>query len=117
MSKGKIKDKDAHNVPPARSADGREKQLVKLAMDLAEEQLRKGTATSQVMTHFLKLATESETLSREKLKNENALLKAKVEALASTKKIETLYAQALTAMRIYSGDSSQLVDDDVDYDD
>lgn len=88
---------------PARSIESRENQLVNLAVSLAEKQLRAGTASSQVITHYLKLGTTYASLEREKLKNENLLLAAKTEALKSSKKIEELYINALTAMGIYSG--------------
>lgn len=88
---------------PASTPEGRENQLVALAVDLAEQQLRDGTASSQVMTHFLKLGTAKAELEREKLKNENLLLKAKTEALESSKNMEAMYREAITAMQRYSG--------------
>lgn len=94
--------------PPATTPERRENQLVSLAVELAEKQMREGTASSQVITHFLKLASGREELEREKLRSENSLLKAKIEALASAARVEELYAKALTAMRSYAG---QLPDD------
>lgn len=88
---------------PARTVESRENQLIAYAVDLAEQQLLKGTASSQVITHYLKLGTTREQLEKEKLKNENFLLKAKAEALQSGKNIEELYRNALDAMRSYSG--------------
>src|SRR6188474_166936 len=73
---------------PATTDDGREGQLVSSAIDLAERQIQDGTASSQVITHFLKLGSTRERLEQERLKNENSLLKAKVESLKSQKKIE-----------------------------
>ena len=99
---------------PATSPEGRENQVVNLAMDLAEKQMREGTASSQVITHFLKLASPRERLEREKLAAENEVLRAKVEQLASAKNVEELYSAALNAMRQYSG---QEPIDDEDYDD
>jgi hypothetical protein len=88
---------------PAITQKGREDQLAALAVDLAEKQLAEGTATSQVITHYLKLASTRELLEQEKLANENELLRAKVEQLASMQRQEELYAEALLAMRAYSG--------------
>lgn len=88
---------------PASTPEGREGQLVSLAVDLAERQLIDGSATAQVITHFLKQATAREILERERLVRENELLTAKVEQLASTKRIEELYQSALDAMRTYAG--------------
>ena len=96
----------------ATTAEARERQLVALAHDKAEEQLRNGTASAQVITHFLKLGTAQANLEREKLRNENELLKARVDSLASQARMEEIYSQALSAMRAYSGQ----VDTDEDYD-
>lgn len=97
---------------PALNEEARENQLISLAMDLAEQQLRDGTASSQVITHYLKLSSTKEKLEKEKLIEENKLLKAKTENLQSLKRIEELYSESLNAMRDYSGHGS-----DEDYDD
>lgn len=88
---------------PAFNPESRENQLISLAVDLAEQQLREGTASSQVITHYLKLGSTKEKLEREKLMEENKLLRAKTKALEDQKEIKTLYADALKAMRKYSG--------------
>lgn len=88
---------------PALTEESREKQLIYLATDLAEQQLRDGTASSQVITHYLKLGSMREKLERERLAEENKLLKAKTEQIQSMKRVEELYAEAITAMRNYSG--------------
>ena len=89
--------------PPATTLEGRENQLISLAVGLAEKQIREGTASSQVITHFLKLATTREKLEQEKLAHENALLQAKTDSMASARKVEDLYDQAISAMRSYQG--------------
>lgn len=99
--------------PPARSVEARERQLIAQANDLAERQIRQGTASAAVITHFLKLGSTREKLERERLERENELLRAKVEQLASARNVEELYRDALNAMRAYSG---QDVEED-DYDD
>lgn len=88
---------------PALTPEARENELVMLAVDLAEQQLREGTASSQVITHFLKLGSTKEALEKEKLKHENQLITAKTENLKAAQRIEELYANALQAMRVYSG--------------
>ena len=88
---------------PATTPEGRENQLISAAIDLAERQIREGTASSQVITHYLKLGTTREQLEKEKIRNENQLLQARVEALASTRRMEELYEEAIQAMRSYSG--------------
>ena len=90
---------------PASTSAGREAQMISLAMDLAEEQLRNGTASSQVITHFLKLGTENAKLERERLENENLLLMARVDQIKSSKESGELYANAIEAMRRYSAHS------------
>lgn len=88
---------------PALTPEARENQLISLAVDEAERQLREGTASSQVVVHFLKLASSRDRLEREKLEQENELLKAKTEAFRSAKKTEELIENALAAMRTYTG--------------
>lgn len=89
---------------PATTPEGRENQLVSAATDLAEEQILNGTASSQVITHFLKLGSTRERLEQERLEHENELTRVKIEALESQKRVEELYAEALNAMRSYAGD-------------
>lgn len=88
---------------PALSVEARENQLILLAVDEAERQLRDGTASSQVITHFLKLGTTRAQLEKEKLKKENELLKAKTESLQSNQRMEEIYKDAIEAMKTYSG--------------
>lgn len=83
--------------------EGQENHLISLANNLAEQRLLAGTASSQEVTHFLKLGSRKETLEREKLEAENTLLRAKTDALQSQKRVEELYSEALTAMRRYAG--------------
>lgn len=93
-------------IRPALTPEARENQLIALAIDLAEQQLREGTASAQVITHYLKLGSPKERLERERLEKENDLLVAKTEALHSEKHIEELYADAVSAMQRYSGRGS-----------
>ena len=88
---------------PALTPEARENQMISLAVDLAEQQLRNGTASSQVITHFLKLGSMKNRLEMEKLEEENKLLKAKTESIQSQKRVEELYLEALNAMRNYAG--------------
>lgn len=87
----------------ATTAEARERQMINLATDLAEQQLRAGTASAAVTVHYLKLGSMREQLERTRLENENELLRAKVESLASAQRTEEIYAKALEAMQIYSG--------------
>lgn len=101
--------------PPAKTLEARENQLVSLAVDLAEQQLIDGTATSQVITHYLKIGSTKEKIEKEILLKQKDLLTAKTEVLQSQKRVEELYKDALNAMRIYSGQNTAVeVDDDED---
>ena len=104
-------DRPARRRAPAKTLDGRENQLIALAVDLAEKQLSAGTASSQVITHYLKLGSTVQRLEREKLTRENELLKAKTETLYSAKRMEELYTKALDAMRTYGGQEDSVEDD------
>lgn len=99
---------------PATSPHARENQMVNLAEQLAEQQLRDGSASSQVITHYLKLATERERLEVQRLRHENELLQAKVDSFASAKRTEELYESALNAMRAYQGQPPLEMPDDFD---
>ena len=89
--------------PPATTPEAEEQRLVLAAHELAERQLREGTASAQVITHFLKLGSTRERLEQARLGGENKLLEAKIEAMGSQKRVEELYGAALDAMRRYSG--------------
>lgn len=88
---------------PALTPEAREQQLISRAVDLAEQQLIDGTASSQVITHYLKLGSSKAQLELEKLREENKLLRAKTEQIQSIKNVEELYKNAIAAMKTYSG--------------
>ena len=88
---------------PATSVEARENQLISLAVDLAEQQLLEGTASSQVITHYLKLGSTKERIEKEILEKQKDLIDAKTSSLKSGKRIEEMYESALKAMRNYSG--------------
>ena len=81
----------------------RENQLISLAVDRAEQQLRDGTASSQVICHYLKLGSTRDRLEKEIMEKNKELLAAKTEMINSAKRVEELYEQAVDAMRLYSG--------------
>ena len=88
---------------PAMTPEGRENQLINMAYDLVEQRLLDGTASAGETTQLLKLGSTTAQIEKEKLRRENELLVAKTEALESAKRVEELYANALKAMRTYSG--------------
>jgi hypothetical protein len=87
-------------------------ELSAVAYDLAEEQMRGGTASSQVVTHFLKMGSTRERLEQQRLQHENELLQVKREAIESQKRVEELYMAALNAMRSYAGTAEEITDGD-----
>jgi uncharacterized protein YcaQ len=116
-----IKKKQKVNVKkirPASTPEARENQLVSLAVDLAAQQLIDGTASSQVITHYLKLGSTKEKIEKEILEEQKKLITAKTENLQSSKRIEEMYVKAIDAMRSYSGNAKDDNDEeDDDYDD
>lgn len=89
--------------PKATTPEARENQLIAMAYDRAEEHLANGTASQQLITHFLKLGSTRDQLEKRKLAEETKLVVAKVENLESQKRSEELYEKALDAMKRYSG--------------
>ena len=87
--------------------EARENQMIALAVNLAEEQLRNGTASAQVITHYLKMGSERERRELEILRSQNSLLEAKVKQIESQEKTEELYRDALSAMKQYRGDRDE----------
>ena len=119
MAKGQKKSSERDSIRlgrPAMSPEARENQMIAYAVDLAEKQLREGTASSQVITHYLKLGSSKERLEREKLERENELLRAKAENLQSAQRSEEVYREALKAMRTYSGQITDEEEDNYDFD-
>lgn len=111
----RIKKTDSSNtdrkIRPALTPEARENQLIALAVDLVQQRLLDGSASSQETTHFLKLGSMKNQLEMEKLREENKLLKAKTESIQSAKRVEELYAEAINAMRRYSGNGNANVDE------
>lgn len=99
-------------IRPGLTPESREDQLVALAINLAEQQLLDGTASSQVISHFLKIGSTKERIEREILKEQKDLIKAKTEILKSEKRTEELYDEAIKAMRRYSGQVSAADEDE-----
>ena len=95
---------------PALSPEARENQLISLAIDLAEKQLMEGTASSQVITHYLKLASSKERLEKEILEKQKDLIVAKTDSIRDSKRYDEMYQEAIKAMKRYSGRSED--DDD-----
>ena len=97
--------------PPATTPEARENQMISLAVDLAEKQLAAGTASSQVITHYLKLGSTKERIEKEILEKQKDLIIAKTESIQSAKKLEELCINALNAMKSYTGTQGDKEDD------
>lgn len=108
-------DSSSQPMRPALTPEARENQMIALAMDLVEQRLKNGTASSAETVHFLKLASSKEKLEQEILEEQKKLLEAKTDNLKSAAKIESLYAEALEAFRSYSGSGGNNNDDTEDY--
>lgn len=88
---------------PARTPEATERRMINLAVGLAEKQLEEGTASSQVITHFLKLATERDRLERDRIRSDLRLNEAKIHQIESADEIKILMNEAIDAMRSYGG--------------
>lgn len=118
MAKAKstnVSNPNSKPMRPALTPEARENQLISLAVDLVEQRLRDGTASAQETTHFLKLASRKAKLETERAELENELIKAKTQSIRDQADIKTLYAEAIAAMRRYSGNRNEVEEED-DYD-
>lgn len=93
---------EAQTAPPL-TPEARENMLISLAMDRAEEQLRDGTASAQVICHYLRLGTQKERLEQQQLQKRNDLLTAKTDSIKSAERTESLYAEVIDAFKLYGG--------------
>lgn len=106
---------EAKRLKPALTPEERENQMIALAVNLAEKQLLEGTASSQVITHYLKLGSTKERIEKEILAEQKELIKAKTENLHAAQRVEELYSKAIAAMQAYSGRTDMEVDiDDIE---
>lgn len=103
MARQRPSDDGRRRRRPATTPEQRELELSSAAYDLAEEQIRSGTASSQVITHFLKAGSMRERLEQARMEHEIELMEVKKEQLEGQKRVEELYVSALEAMRSYSG--------------
>lgn len=98
-----VKGSESYIEPPATTREGRDAQMIDLAYRCAERRMRDGTASSQEIIHFLRLGTEQTQLEREKLRNENELLKQKRQVLEEGLRDNTDYANVIAHLRLYKG--------------
>src|SRR3954466_9289518 len=103
MARGRASEGRHRRRSPARTPEARESELASAAYDLAEEQIENGTASSQVITHFLKAGSMRERLEQEKMRHEVELMEVKKEHMAGQQRIEELFSDAINAFRGYAG--------------
>lgn len=108
----KRKEKERKGIT-ARTPEGVENQLIGLAIDYAAKKLLDGTASSQIVTHFLKLATTKEKLENEKLRADLRVADAKIKRMEQQTTSQKLYEEAIKAFKSYSGNVDE---DEDDYD-
>lgn len=106
-SKDSVTKESSRKMRPALTPEARENQMISLAMDLAEQQLRDGTASSQLITEFVKRGATKARLEQEILEKQKDLIEAKTQTLQSAQRVEELYSNALNAMREYSGNGEE----------
>lgn len=109
-----LEDKPA--LRPAITPEGREKQLISLAMDLAEQRLLDGTASAQEVTHFLKLGSTKNQLEVEKLKKETELLETRKQSIEASARMDKMYEDAMRAMQTYKGEVVDIADPEMEDD-
>lgn len=98
--------KSLPKFPPPSTPEARENQLIAMAYDEAEERIRNGTASSQLITHFLKLGSEKARLEKEILIAQEALMRSKKERIDSDRNAEELFREAMESFREYSGENN-----------
>lgn len=96
---------------PPMDPDARENEMINLASNLAEQQLRDGTASSQVITHYLKLGTAKARLEKTLLQEQINLAKAKTKSYQTAEQTEATIREAVEAMKRYKGASEEEFDD------
>jgi hypothetical protein len=111
--------KSPDNVPerrgrPATTPEARENQLVNMAVDLAERQMREGTASSQVITHYLKLGSSREKIEQQLIRERIEVERAKVENMKMAGRLEELMGDALNAFKSYAGGSPMEIEGEVE---
>lgn len=112
MARRMDEDPSTRRRSPAKTPEERETSLISMAMDLAEQRIADGTASSPLLLHFAKLGSSREELEQQRLVNENAVLRKKLETMEAAIDVKNLMEDALSAFKGYSGEDD---DDDGDY--
>lgn len=108
----KVRESKTKKIRPALTDEAREQRMINLAMQRAEEQLLNGTASSQVITHFLKLGSSKEKLEKQIREDERELIRTKVDGIKQEQTDREDYKKVIAAMQRYSG--NEIDEDDWD---
>lgn len=104
-------ERNTRRRPPATTPEARENQMIAIAFDLAEQQLRDGTASAPTINHFLKLGSSRERIEQKKIEADTQVAVAKIELMASQERTDAMYKEALAAISQYQGrDDEQFID-------
>ena len=115
--KKETKKKESNNkLPLSRTIEESETRCIAYATKLAEQQLAEGTASSQIITHYLKIGSEKARYETERLKYETEMIKAKTEAIKSQQQTDELIRDAVKAFKHYSGNDEEEPDDEYEDD-
>lgn len=87
----------------ASTPEGRENELIDMAYNEVARRIANHEATSAELVHFLKMGSEKERLERSKLEAEMELQRVKAEAIVEGRSMESIAADAMEAMKRYSG--------------
>jgi hypothetical protein len=90
----------------ATTPEGREQQMIALAVDVAEDMMRSGNPPAQVVTHYLKIGSTRERVELDLKREEIEVAKMRRETMAAAQRIESVYEEALAAMKFYKGGAS-----------
>ena len=97
----------------ATTDEGRELEIQNLAMNLAYERLKNGTASNDLIKEVLKSGSAERRLKREIMEEQRDLLRAKREAIKSQEQTEVDYKKVLVAIRTYNGLGTDDTDEDI----
>lgn len=87
---------------PGLTEEARENRLISMALDIAEKQLRDGTAPPSVVAHFLKIGSQRASLETERIRAETEMLIAKRKLAEASEQNEIMYKDAIEAMKRYN---------------
>lgn len=112
-----LKMAETRRRPPARTPEDEENYMIRISVEAAEKQILSGKASSQLLTHYLKLAAtrDRDKLEKDKLEKEIELLKAKRDAIETAKETEALYREAIKAFSLYAGEGDDDGESDTFY--